>query len=62
MFKTSYTRNEEKVVIYRSYKNIILESFLNDLSLNLRNDILSCDYAIFESIFTSNLDKHAPSA
>ena len=60
MFKSTYTRNTEKVINYRSYKNFILETYLEELSINLRNDISTYNYTNFEEVFLANLNKHAP--
>ena len=58
MLKTTFQQKEPKCIIFRDYKNFILENFKNDFQETLK----SCkgSYDAFHNYFTSCLNKHAP--
>ena len=59
MLRITYEKIPAKKFIYRNYKYFIEEDFLNDLSSKLEFWNTNI-YSIFQNIFESTLDQHAP--
>ena len=59
MFKSDFQRLPPKIVSYRDYKNFNTDNFKNDLRENLSSNRVY-EYGVFEKIFLSVLDEHAP--
>ena len=62
-FRSSYTREPPRNIIYRNYKNFNVQDFLNDLKTNLRleEQTSPCvSYDKLTKIFKETTDKHAP--
>ena len=61
MLKSTYTRIKPKNIVYRCFRNFSELNFQNELAIETRNfDRDISDYDVFETIFESVLDKHAP--
>ena len=58
MLKTTYEKLPRKIIHYRKWKNFDVNLFRFELSRHL--DCNVNNYANFENIFTTILDKHAP--
>ena len=59
ILKTKFEKAKPKEIIYRDYKNFNNILFKEDLKENLLN---GCnDYKNFENMFSTVLEKHAPS-
>ena len=58
MLKSTYIRLPPKLIKYRSYRKFVKQDFINDLKYTLSN--FDMDYDMFETIFESVLDGHAP--
>ena len=62
-FRSSYTSESPRNIIYRNYKNFNAQDFLNDLEINLRLEEQAslCDfYDKLTKIFKETTDKYAP--
>ena len=59
ILKTTFQKEELKILIYRYFKKITYTDFQSELisELNSRN---SNEYCAFEESFVEGLDKHAP--
>ena len=58
MLKTTFKKEDSKLLIYHDYKNFNNEYFQN----NLKNGLPKCpnNYKPFENVFVTVLDRHAP--
>ena len=59
MFKSDFQQLPPKIVSYQDYKNFNAENFESDLHRNLTSNRIY-EYGVYERIFLSVLDKHAP--
>ena len=62
-FRSSYTSEPPRNIIYRNYKNFHAQDFLNDLETNLMLEDQASkfvSYDKFTKIFKEITDKHAP--
>ena len=57
--KTKFTRSPPKKICFRSFGKFVENSFLNDLALEMTSSKI-VNYELFQRIFVSTLDKHAP--
>ena len=62
VLKSTFIKYQPKEILYRSFKNYSEINFLADLSkaLHLYEKDIVTSYDLFESIYTTVLDKHAP--
>jgi len=59
VIKSKYTRLPPKLIRFRSFKNFIESKFVNDLLCQLEATVI-VNYELFENIFETVLDRHAP--
>ena len=59
ILKTTFQKEEQKILIYRDFKKFTFKAFQSELinELNSRN---SYEYSAFEKSFVEVLNKHAP--
>ena len=61
VLKSTYKKLKPKIFFYRNFKSFFNVLFCNDLNINLSNlDLSNIEYDIFEGIFMSQMDRHAP--
>ena len=62
ILKTTFQREEPKILIFRDFKKITYTDFQSQLNLNLSepNSRNSYKYCTFDKSFVEVLDKHAP--
>ena len=61
VLKTKYKKDRPKIMSYRHYKKFSNEYFISELIEDLNTiDINNVKYDVFDDIFLSLLDKHAP--
>ena len=56
--KTCLKKPSPKIITYRNYKSININTFNNELDKELKNIHITCD--LFKTCFMSIVNKHAP--
>ena len=60
LLKSTYIKLPPKQIMYRNFKNFSAEKFYYELKLSICRYNIIEDYDIFETVYTTVLDKHAP--